>query len=620
MALSGSLAEFSVEQILRFLELSGQTGTLVVRTHQTRASIEVTRGAVTAARGEEDPEAALGLVLGSGEGTFAFSAGPTGEPQVTASLDELLARARAKAAELLEIRSAIPDEDSRFRLSDRATSGGSFTVAAEELRALMAVGGGRTVREVRQQLRYGKGKTRALLYGLIQKDLITPAQVPTMLIVETTGPIAAEGQRSPRARKRQREQARATAAPPLGVPSVATAPIIETVPVIETALEAVPVIEPTPAGSAAAAELSPLDEGELREELDARLAALASLGQETAAAATSEEATPDAPDAAVAADLIVVTPSAIPAPAGAAAAASGGSQHPAPPEGTVVFRLHYLPSAAQPQVEPARPEPPPPSKRRGIFDLFRLRRPARAGGQQEVLDIPSPGELAALASALSEEYERLAEAKRQLASLPRGAFADTIAARLARIYAIRPIGARVPLKGDAIDVVAIRQGDLPPAQILPYLALLIRDLRREAERAFGADEARATYETVVARAFGRTIATPTRILRRADQSLRARLTIRTGGGGGPFELRDRAYVIGRAPTCDIVLGDASISARHARLLPDLAGFRISDLGSTNGTTVDGTRLEGERLLRGGQMIGIGDALLLYEQMTEDPGA
>lgn len=591
MSLTGSLAEFSVEQILRLLELSEQSGKLLVRVREGRTSIEVTRGAVTGARGDEDDaEAALGLILPLREGTFAFSPGATGEPGITGTLDDVLDRARAKALELLEIRSAIPSDDARFRLSDRATSGGSFTIAADQLRVLMAVGGGRTVREIRQQARYGRSKARGLLYGLIQKGLVTQAEAPAALTIETTGPVAKERERSPRRRERRREAV--PSAPPASEPL--PPPLIEAV-----------------APGSAEEKASPLDEQELREELDIRLAALASLGDESAASA-SEELAPTVDDAEASEGLILVTPSAVPA--------SPAAEQAGPPGATVLFQLHYLPASVPPQVEAPVPELSPAPKRRGIFDIFRLRRPAPAGQPEEVLDVPSPAELAGLANALSEEYERLAEAKQQLASLPQGAFEDTIAARLARIYATRPIGARVPLEGRAIDVGAIRQGDLPPAQILPYLALLIRDLRQEAERVFGAGEALATYEAIVARAFGRTIATPTRILRRADQPLRARLTIRTGGSGGPFELRDRAYVIGRAPACDIVVGDPSISARHARLLPDLEGFRISDLGSTNGTTIDGARLEGERLLRSGQIIGIGDALLLYEQMTEGSGA
>lgn len=93
--------------------------------------------------------------------------------------------------------------------------------------------------------------------------------------------------------------------------------------------------------------------------------------------------------------------------------------------------------------------------------------------------------------------------------------------------------------------------------------------------------------------------------------LRARLTV-TKGGSGKHELEGRAYVIGRSSSADIALADPSVSGRHAQVSPCEGQFAIVDLGSTNGTTVDGRALDGEHVLRGGETIGIGDARLRYE--------
>jgi pSer/pThr/pTyr-binding forkhead associated (FHA) protein/DNA-binding CsgD family transcriptional regulator len=64
------------------------------------------------------------------------------------------------------------------------------------------------------------------------------------------------------------------------------------------------------------------------------------------------------------------------------------------------------------------------------------------------------------------------------------------------------------------------------------------------------------------------------------------------GPGAPtaFPLRRRAYRLGRAVDCDVVLPDPSISRYHARLVPEGAGFRVEDLESRHGTIVDGERV------------------------------
>lgn len=96
--------------------------------------------------------------------------------------------------------------------------------------------------------------------------------------------------------------------------------------------------------------------------------------------------------------------------------------------------------------------------------------------------------------------------------------------------------------------------------------------------------------------------------------LRARVTV-TKGGSGTYELEAREHTIGRSTHADIVLADPSVSGQHAKLSPRGDAFAISDLGSTNGTTVEGQPVKGEVLLRGGETVGIGDARLRYERLT-----
>jgi hypothetical protein len=71
-------------------------------------------------------------------------------------------------------------------------------------------------------------------------------------------------------------------------------------------------------------------------------------------------------------------------------------------------------------------------------------------------------------------------------------------------------------------------------------------------------------------------------------------------------------VIGRSRDCDIVLSDANISRRHAEVLPTESGWSIADLGSTNGTAVNGKRIRGAVPLTGGDRIELGASQLRFE--------
>jgi adenylate cyclase len=63
-------------------------------------------------------------------------------------------------------------------------------------------------------------------------------------------------------------------------------------------------------------------------------------------------------------------------------------------------------------------------------------------------------------------------------------------------------------------------------------------------------------------------------------------------GTQSYDLRDGiSLVMGRAPTCDIPVSDPTISRRHAELVADGDALRIRDLGSSNGTFVNGVRVE-----------------------------
>jgi predicted component of type VI protein secretion system len=88
-----------------------------------------------------------------------------------------------------------------------------------------------------------------------------------------------------------------------------------------------------------------------------------------------------------------------------------------------------------------------------------------------------------------------------------------------------------------------------------------------------------------------------------------------------FELTQPVIFIGREYSNEIVINDQEISRRHARLTAQTGGFVLDDMGSTNGTFVNGLRLLGPHLLRPGELITFGEKVSLsFEALQFDPNA
>jgi len=71
-------------------------------------------------------------------------------------------------------------------------------------------------------------------------------------------------------------------------------------------------------------------------------------------------------------------------------------------------------------------------------------------------------------------------------------------------------------------------------------------------------------------------------------------------------------VIGRLSSADIVLSDSNVSRRHAELRRDDDGWAVVDLGSTNGTKVNGERVQ-HHLLADGDRLSFGTSELVFKQ-------
>src|SRR5690349_15362757 len=78
----------------------------------------------------------------------------------------------------------------------------------------------------------------------------------------------------------------------------------------------------------------------------------------------------------------------------------------------------------------------------------------------------------------------------------------------------------------------------------------------------------------------------------AHSARAARLRVLAGPDAGlELDLPPVGVVLGADKGCDVALTDASVSSRHCTVSPTAAGFAVTDLGSRNGTTIDGVNVQ-----------------------------
>ncbi|MBW2398554.1 MAG: FHA domain-containing protein [Deltaproteobacteria bacterium] len=76
--------------------------------------------------------------------------------------------------------------------------------------------------------------------------------------------------------------------------------------------------------------------------------------------------------------------------------------------------------------------------------------------------------------------------------------------------------------------------------------------------------------------------------------------------------------IGRLPENDIVLEDPDASRRHGRFVRNYSGYQVEDLGTANGTFVNGDQLDDLRQLANKDVIKIGEVQIRFIQTRKDP--
>lgn len=100
------------------------------------------------------------------------------------------------------------------------------------------------------------------------------------------------------------------------------------------------------------------------------------------------------------------------------------------------------------------------------------------------------------------------------------------------------------------------------------------------------------------------------------------LVMRSGPTPGvTFPLEGDQLIIGRDPSNAVSINDSEISRKHSRLSFQGGKYVLEDLGSTNGTFVNGQRLAGPVVLKPGDVVSLGEQIvLMYDVINNDPGA
>jgi hypothetical protein len=550
VTLRGSTSDFPLESVIGLLAGTSKTGELQVRSGAKVGALGFAGGRLVAAVMEgEGGENALGAIFAIPAGDFEFTPWENA-PEANlepGDLISLLKRAAEARDRISAIRSLIPDDHMRFRLSETAADQGAVTFTPDRWRALLAVNGDRDVVAVAEQLRLPKMQTLTLLAGLVKEGVIEalpPAESraeapPAFSAPEPSPPHEPEPAPPPQDRMAPEEEW--TAPPPTpewpssqpAPPWQPSGPATEERPQPSAESAAPPPSEVREDLQAEIAERMggfgpvpepPAPDVEVPPAVDDRLASLSGLfapgpaanapSPQAGAPAKPEPQPTDswrAPAGTPPESWMTPPPASKEAPANAWAPTARPKEAPvtadpwgaplAPPQEEEPPSMRAAPSRADEWAPP--PHAPAPEttgeKRKAGGFLSRFRREETStpitGLEPAPSAVTKTGQLASLSNALLMEYNSGGYGK--------GKIETRLSNLLMRVdEQADPIDRPLPVVDDLIDAAALEREGFDERQAVPYLATLVRQIYEDAERAFGRDKAKKGYKAAQQQVFG----------------------------------------------------------------------------------------------------------------------
>src|SRR5713101_3418671 len=108
----------------------------------------------------------------------------------------------------------------------------------------------------------------------------------------------------------------------------------------------------------------------------------------------------------------------------------------------------------------------------------------------------------------------------------------------------------------------------------------------------------------------------TRDISNDSETAKARLISIGSSDSSEYQLSKQTVTIGSHRSNDLVIDDSTVSRRHATITRKTGGFEIADLGSTNGTLVNGKRVRVPVALGRGDEIKFGSARYRFAAADE----
>jgi hypothetical protein len=507
MTLRGELDSFPLETVVQLIHSTNKTGQLEIRgDDSTGGTLGFDGGRLVAAiAGDDAGEPALGAIFAVSVGAFEFIPwNETPAANLSGDLDQLLDKAVEERDRIVAIRKVIPDDRSRFRLSERAAEKGDITLAPDQWRTLLAVNGERDLFGVAEHLKAGKLATRATLAALVESgfiDVLEPAAD-----VANPASAAEPAQAHAPAPEQWSPPAPVWVAPAPEPQTWAPARPAEVVPAPEPEPQAwQPSASPTPLGPsweqpaatqpAQTWEPAPAHEWE-QPQVDLRADLAAALDARMSASAPVVEPEP-----------VEQAPIEVPPVQDERLAALSGVFSPAPaeaapaPEPVPHDRINeWSRMAAEVQAPPAPAE----EKKKGLFGFLKKDEAAKdatvttaafATGGAPAASVGRAGQLASFSNALLAEYNS--------GQYGKGRLDDRMANLLMRVdEQAEPIDRPLPIVDDRIDAQALDRENVPEQQAVPYLAILVSQIYEDAERTFGKDKAKKGYRAAQQQVFG----------------------------------------------------------------------------------------------------------------------